>query len=203
MKGRTNRYIFCILLLAGILGIADGLYIHLKAAAAQYLLKQAWQETVARKQPVKPWPWADTWPVARLRLDRLGIDCIVLAGDSGEVLAFGPGHLSRSAVPATEGNCVLVGHRDTSFSFLKNIETGDVFSLQNADDKERKYQIVSTSVKKSRELFVQETVTPWLTLVTCYPFDTVGLEKDLRLVVFAREIPTRGEKLAAHLPPAR
>jgi sortase A len=203
MKGRTNRYIFCILLLAGILGIADGLYIHLKASAAQYLLKQAWQETVARKQPVKPWPWADTWPVARLRLDRLGIDCIVLAGDSGEVLAFGPGHLSRSAVPATEGNCVLVGHRDTSFSFLKNIETGDVFSLQNADDKERKYQIVSTSVKKSRELFVQETVTPWLTLVTCYPFDTVGLEKDLRLVVFAREIPTRGEELAAHLPPAR
>ncbi len=192
-----------MLLLGAVLGITDGLYIKMKAVAAQYLLKQAWQETVVRQEPVKPWPWADTWPVARLRLERLGVDCIVLAGDNGEVLAFGPGHLSQSAVPATEGNCVLVGHRDTSFNFLKDVETGDVLSLQNADDKERTYQIVSTTVKKSRELFVEETVTPWLTLVTCYPFDTLGVDKDLRFVVFAREIPLEGEDLAAHLSLAR
>ncbi|MEE4243385.1 MAG: class GN sortase, partial [Desulfopila sp.] len=196
MKRHAGRYLVFTLLIVALFGIVDGLYIQVKAVAAQYLLKKAWQETVAQQKPVKPWPWADTWPVARLRVERLGIDCIVLAGDSGEVLAFGPGHLSQSAVPATEGNCVLMGHRDTSFSFLKDIVTGDILSLQNVDERERHYEIVSTTVKKSRELFLEETVTPWLTLVTCYPFDTLAMEKDLRFVVFARELKRPGEEIS-------
>lgn len=167
--------------------ITDGLYIKAKAIVAQHLLKRAWEKTVAFDVPVKPWPWADTWPVARLKVERLGIDCIVLEGESGEVLAFAPGHLSESAKPTTNGNCVLVGHRDTTFAFLRNLEKGDVLQIHNIHQQELSYEVVSTAVQKSTDLFVEETVTPWLTLITCYPFDSLRTGGDQRFVVFARE----------------
>lgn len=195
MNRVKNRVVAYMLLITASLFITDGLYIKTKAMVAQVLLQKAWSQTVESGEPVKPWPWADSWPVARLVVERLGIDCIVLEGESGEVLAFGPGHLSNSTEPAAEGNCALVGHRDTSFTFLKNLENGDVISLQNMDSIQRNYQVVSTAVKKHQDLFVEETVTPWLTLITCYPFD--GLRQtDLRFVVFARELNEQNSLLA-------
>lgn len=166
----------------------DGVYIHCKAALAQHLLQRAWQKSVEMHVPVKPWPWADTWPVARLKVSRLGIDCIVLEGDSGEVLAFGPGHISESTKPVASGNCALVGHRDTSFVFLRDLERGDVIELQNVSDEKRSYQVVSTEVSNGDDLFLEETVTPWLTLITCYPFNALTSVSEMRFVVFAREV---------------
>ncbi|MBM9604062.1 class GN sortase [Desulfopila inferna] len=199
MKRWIGRRTGLALILLAALFIGDGLYIKAKAIVAQHLLQQAWQQTISGKNPVKPWPWADTWPVARLRVERLGIDCIVLEGESGEVLAFGPGHLSQSAKPATEGNCALVGHRDTSFGFLNKLEKGDVLLLQNIDDAERRYQVVSTVIKNQQDLFVEETVTPWLTLITCYPFDALQGGSEQRFVVFAREIRSQRADIAVHL----
>lgn len=198
MSRLFSKRVGFILIIIASLFITDGLYIKVKAMVAQQLLQRAWQETVVEKKPVKPWPWADTWPVARLRVARLSIDCIVLEGESGEVLAFAPGHLSSSAKPATEGNCALVGHRDTSFAFLADIEKGDVINLHNIEDQQRSYQVVSTAIKKQSELFVEETVTPWLTLITCYPLDGVRPGTDLRFVVFAREIDALDSGLAVH-----
>lgn len=197
MKLRIPRPVgyFCLILAS--LFITDGLYIKTKAVVAQQLLLRAWDKAVVLDEPVKPWPWADTWPVARLRVDRLGIDCIVLEGESGEVLAFGPGHLSRSAEPAVSGNCVLVGHRDTSFAFLKDLEKGDILILQNLQQKTRKYEVVSTTVKKASDLFVEDTLTPWLTLITCYPFDSIRTRGEQRFVVFAREQHYADQQLTA------
>jgi hypothetical protein len=72
----------------------------------------------------KPWPWADTWPVARLRMQHPSVDLIVLAGAYGRTLAFGPGHVTSSALPGQEGTVMLTGHRDTHFRFLKDVQTG-------------------------------------------------------------------------------
>jgi sortase A len=190
---------FCFLcIVLASLCITDGLYIKAKAIVAQHLLLRAWDRTVVYDTPVKPWPWADTWPVARLRVGRLGIDCIVLEGESGEVLAFAPGHLSESAKPATNGNCVFVGHRDTTFAFLKNLEKGDILTIHNIHQQERSYEVVSTAVRKSTSLFVEETVTPWLTLITCYPFDSLNSGGDERFVVFAREQRFENNHIAAY-----
>ncbi len=188
MKNRVSRYAGFSLLIVASLLITDGFYIKAKALVAQHLLQRAWSQTVEQGIPVKPWPWADTWPVARLQVERLGVDCIVLEGDSGEVLAFGPGHISRSATPVAAGNCALVGHRDTDFNFLEDIEKGDVMVLQNKEGKTLNYQVVSTHIKDNRELFLEETVTPWLTLITCYPFHAVNPGGDKRFVVFAKEM---------------
>ncbi len=193
-----NGFGLLCIILAGFC-IADGLYIKAKAVLANHLLIRAWEKTVALDKPVKPWPWADTWPVARLRVERLGIDCIILEGESGEVLAFGPGHLSESAKPATRGNCVLVGHRDTSFGFLKNLRKGDILTLHNIHQQQQSYEVVSTTVKKANDLFVEQTVTPWLTLITCYPFNGLRAGTDQRFVVFARE-QSDVKEIAAYLP---
>ncbi|MGD8582011.1 MAG: class GN sortase, partial [Gammaproteobacteria bacterium] len=91
-------FIFIILLFAAAwqLGLAG--WIHTKAIAAQVLLERAWQQTLTDNKHHKPWSWADTWPVAELIVPDLAIEQIVLAGDSGAILAFGPGHSSASAM---------------------------------------------------------------------------------------------------------
>ena len=61
-----------------------------KAEVAQQLLNRAWTATSDDRRNVKPWPWADTWPVARLRLPGSGEPLTVLAGASGRNLAFAP-----------------------------------------------------------------------------------------------------------------
>ena len=47
-------------------------WIMLKAEVSQVLLARAFTQTVATGHPVKPWSWADTWPVARISVARLG-----------------------------------------------------------------------------------------------------------------------------------
>ena len=105
----------------GLWFIGQGTYIHAKALLAQVLLEAAWLETRHGIKEVKPWPWADTWPVSRLSVPSLGVSRIVLAGASGQSLAFGPGHLFSSAEPGEQGNVIIAGHRDTHFTFIKNI----------------------------------------------------------------------------------
>ncbi len=174
-----------VLLAGGGLLICDGMWLRVKAMIAQKLLHNAWEETVRTGVAVKPWPWADSWPVARLTVDRLGIDHIVLEGDSGEVLAFGPGRLANSAVPGSNGNCILAGHRDTSFTFLKDLQPGDALNLQAANGRKFTFEVSSAHVKKNNELYIERSENPWLTLITCYPFDAIQPGTDQRYVVFA------------------
>jgi sortase A len=80
-------------------------YIHAKALLAQALLARAWDRTLAGERAVRPWPWADMHPIARLRAPAHGRDLIVLDGASGQALAFGPAHIVGTALP---------GHRRSS-----------------------------------------------------------------------------------------
>jgi sortase A len=187
---KKKRMLIAALFLLAVVLIGDGCWIRIKAVLAQVLLQRAWQQTIALGKPVKAWPWADTWPVARLRVERLGVDDIVLEGESGEVLAFGPGHLAASVQPTEAGNCVLAGHRDTSFSFLADIRTGDIVSMQARTGKELRYQIISTAVERYDHLFLEDATSPWLTLITCYPFTSPVPGRPLRFIVFAKEIPS-------------
>ncbi len=133
---------------------------------------------------VKAWPWADTWPVGRLQAARPGVDLIVLAGESGEVLAFGPGHLPRSSPPGNEGHCILAGHRDTSFAFLRDLRAGDLLVLQGKSG-ERTYRVQTTVVAKAEELYLDGEAAGLLTLITCFPFAAVTPGTPLRYVVTA------------------
>src|SRR5262249_16465374 len=113
------------LALAGLWLIGDGVYIRAKAELAQVLLNRAFAAELAAGSAVKRWPWADTWPVARVEVRRLAAHAIVLAGGSGQALAFGPGHLERTPDAGEPGTAVYAAHRDTHFAFLGRIVTGD------------------------------------------------------------------------------
>ena len=49
---------------------ARALWIHAKALLAQVLLERAFAASLATGGAVKPWSWADTWPVARIEVPR-------------------------------------------------------------------------------------------------------------------------------------
>jgi len=164
-----------------------GFWIPLKAQVAQVLLDKAWAETQSRQMPTRPWPWADTWPVARLELPEQGQSLIVLAGDSGESLAFGPGHLSQSSLPGEKGPVVLAGHRDTHFRSLADLRRGHPLRLQDQRRQWHDYEVISFRVVNSdQELLDLNAFAPdRLVLITCYPFNSVNAGGPLRYVVEA------------------
>jgi len=178
-----------MLLIAAAACFGNALYIVAKAQLAQVLLHAAWSRTQASGVPAKPWPWADTFPVARLVAPSLEQDVLVLGGASGRTLAFGPGHLDGSAQPGDPGNSVIVAHRDTHFRFLRHLAPGDALTVEGRDGVQRAYQVRTTYVADSRALnLARDTAVPTLTLVTCYPFDAINPGGPLRYVVVAERI---------------
>jgi len=97
VRARVITLLVVTLVLLGLWQTGSGTWIYVKAKLAQVLLQRAWAVSLAGQRDVKPWPWADTWPVARLVVPSLGIDQIVLAGAHGRTLAFGPGQLESGS----------------------------------------------------------------------------------------------------------
>jgi sortase A len=186
-KGVACKIIVSVLIVAGISFLCAGFWIPAKAILAQHLLQSAWQQSLTTGNIVKPWPWADTWPVGRLANDRLGVDLIVLEGESGEVLAFGPGHLRASSAPGEGGHCMLAGHRDTSFAFLKDLRAGDILLLEGKSGKER-FLVRTAEVVRVEDLYLDGEVEGYLTLITCFPFKAVTPNPPDRFIVTAMKV---------------
>ncbi|MEX0923762.1 MAG: class GN sortase [Rhodovibrionaceae bacterium] len=165
--------------------------IHAKAALAQVLLERSWTRSLEGAAQPRPWPWADTYPVARLAVPELGIDEIVLAGANGRSLTFGPAHLAGTAAPGEAGHAILTGHRDTHFTFLRDLRPGQEIRVQRPDGGWRGYRVVETAVIDARHArLAQRDDGTSLTLVTCYPFDAVEPGGPLRYLIYA-EAATR------------
>lgn len=173
----------------GTWNLGHAAYIHAKARLAQHLLRAAWAATQAGKAQAKPWPWADTYPVARLTMPQHDVDLIVLAGASGRTMAFGPGHFDGTPLPGAVGNSVLSAHRDTHFAFLRDAKPGEVFVVESPDGRKTRFAVHETRVVHERDLsVVRETGDTQLTLVTCYPFDAIQPRGPLRFALIAYPI---------------
>ncbi|MDH5241826.1 MAG: class GN sortase [Gammaproteobacteria bacterium] len=182
-----GRLLVATLFCLGFWQLGHGAYIPAKAWLAQELMQRAWTRTGLGEDRATPWPWADTWPVARLTARTAEIDLIVLAGGSGRTLAFGPGHLSASAMPGEVGNTVIAGHRDTHFRFLEHLRAGELLNVESNKGVKHLYQVVATEIVDSRKgSLLLDTDTAILSLVTCYPFHTRETGGPLRYVVTAR-----------------
>ena len=185
-KPRRARLAVLILLVVGFACFGNGLYIYAKAELAQVLLHSAWSRTLASGVSAKPWPWADTHPVARLFAPAQDADLLVLSGASGRTLAFGPGHLDGSADPGAPGNSVITAHRDTHFRFLQRVAAGDALVVEGRSGERRHFHVRRTYVADYRALDIpRDTALPTLTLVTCFPFDAISPGGPLRYVVVA------------------
>ncbi|WP_339798779.1 class GN sortase [uncultured Marinobacter sp.] len=182
------KNLWLMLVMTSSVVLVAGLWIPLKAIAAQELLELAWANTEATQSRSRPWPWADTWPVARLELPGLSSPLVVLAGGHGESLAFGPGQVAGPDVgqPLTSP-VVIAGHRDTHFRALQKLQADEVIRLQFADGIWRSFRIdqmkVVDSSKEQLDLSLYHRGS--LVLVTCYPFDALDAGGPLRFVVEA------------------
>ena len=179
---------FALLLIAlGSWQFGRGAWIQAKAWVAQGLIASAWSRTLRGETEAKPWSWADTWPVARLSVPRLGVERYVLAGADGAAMAFGPGHVRGTSLPGAAGNSVIGGHRDTHLAFMRELRVGDALTVERPDGARVSYRVASAEVLDRREVWVVRQEGPTrLTLVTCYPFDALDANGPLRYVVVAQ-----------------
>lgn len=174
-----------IFIAAGLFLAAQGGWIYAKAGVAQILLERAFAQTLTSGSPVKPWSWADTWPVARIEVPRLGASAIALKGASGQALAFGPGHLDNTPQAGEEGTAVYAAHRDTHFAFLRHIEENDRIRITRSDGQVFTFRVTHMAVARWDEAEIDPNARgDHLVLATCFPFDTVT-SGPLRYLVYA------------------
>ena len=186
---RVRLLLAAVLVALGGWQFARGAWIQAKAWVAQALIAQAWQRTLAGGTQAKPWPWADTWPVARLSVPSLGVERYVLEGADGATMAFGPGHLRGTVLPGAAGNSVIAGHRDTHFAFLRELAPGSTIVVQMPDGSYRVYAVRQARVLDRSDGWVAAQEGPArLTLVTCFPFDALRAGGAERYVVWADAI---------------
>jgi sortase A len=163
-----------LLMLASLSFFGHSIWIFAKAQLAQLLLERAFTQSIATGQPVKAWSWADTYPVARIHIDRIGAEAIVLKGSSGEAMAFGPAWVNETARPGTRGTSVMAAHRDTHFSFLKYVKVGDEIEVTRDDGLVFHYRAISMRVVDWNKSGIDAHEAGFhLVLATCYPFNAI------------------------------
>ncbi|GJE55309.1 MULTISPECIES: class GN sortase [Methylobacterium] len=183
IRARGRAAAAVLLVMAGLGLTAQAAWIPAKAALAQVLLERAFAETLATRRPIRPWPWADTVPVARLTLD--GSSFIALAGSSGQALAFGPGHVEGTPQAGEPGTAVYAAHRDTQFAVLGRLKPGDPIAVTRADGRTATFRVTGSRVAAWDSSGIDpEAPGRRLVLSTCWPLDAVT-HGSLRLIVEA------------------
>ena len=181
-----------LMLLIAFLGLsffAYGAYIPAKAVLAQYLINDAWNDSIRSGESQKPWRWADMHPVMKLSSEKHKQELIVLSGDKGNSLAFAPGHNLYSYMPNQGGTTVISAHRDTHFEFLQDVSISDVFELTDRNNKTSRYMVSDINIIDSTKQDISiHSNQDELKLITCYPFDAVVARGPLRYVVIAKMI---------------
>ena len=98
----------------------------------------------------------------------------IVQGTDDRDLKLGVGHYVNSVMPGVKDNSVLSGHRDSVFSKLGQLRSGDLVVIRTSsgtfDYVVRKTRIV---LANDRTVIVP-TPTATLTLSTCYPFFYIG-----------------------------
>jgi sortase A len=116
---------------------------------------------------------ANSSPVTRLRLRRVGIDVVVVQGVTRDALRAGAGHYPNTPLPGEAGNVAIAGHRTTfghPFRNLDRVSVGDRIELTTPVGT---YTYVVTRgpfVVAPRDLSVlRQDPRSMLTLTTCNP----------------------------------
>ena len=168
---------------------AYGAYIPAKAVLAQYLINDAWNDSIRTGEIHKPWEWADMHPVMKLSSSKHDQSFIVLSGDKGNSLAFAPGHNINSYKLNKGGTTVISGHRDTHFRFLEEVVMSDIFEMTDESNRTASYVVTDIQIIDSTKQDISiNSDQDELKLVTCFPFDAIVAGGPLRYVVTAKLI---------------
>lgn len=177
----------------GLLGYVGGeywwMYHRQKALEAAWAQQAANIASADQTTPVKISP---EQMLTRLRVNKIGIDAIVVEGASRKDLSEGPGHMKQTAEPGETGNAVITGHRDTFFRHIHELSKGDQIQVQR-NGKNFIYEVTGRRIVMPEDISViKPTNDPQLTLITCYPTYYIG-PAPKRLVVFSRLVESNGQ----------
>jgi sortase A len=124
-------------------------------------------------------------PVARLSIESIDLDEIVLEGVGPVELNGGPGHFPGSVLPGDAGNSILSAHRDRHFRRVGELGVGAKIRTETRDGTVEwvvtERRIVS---KDTPSLFEESEAT--LTLTTCWPLRYFGPAPDRLLIIAKR-----------------
>lgn len=187
------RIVTGLLVVVAVWSFGQAGMVQAKAWLGQRLMDRAWQQVMEHGEPVQPWPGAVSHPVARLSMGRLEVDHLVLDGADAPVLAWAPGMET-----GPNGQHLIAAHRDTHFRFMREVERGDLFSLQHADGQIERWQVERLDIVDARFTMIDMgEVGRRLLLVTCFPFDAVSAGGPLRLVasLYPLDLPAGEEAI--------
>jgi sortase A len=112
--------------------------------------------------------------LAILRTPSTGMEVPVFDSLSNTALNRGAGHVESTALPGSNGNIAIAGHRDGFFRSLQGLEVGaeiEVTTLRGS----RTFHVTELRIVDPLDVSVLEpTEETMLTLITCYPFYFVG-----------------------------
>ncbi len=180
----TLRGAFYFFLAAGVLALGYAGYVAVDARAYQTVEKAKF-ENVNRSET--PHPVVVGEVIGEMDVPRLGIEAMVVQGDSSKLLRRAVGHMPETPLPWEPGNVALAGHRDSFFRPLRNVRAGDAITLKTVNG-EFQYEVESTEVVPPSDMHVLDATSGrTLTLITCFPFYYVGSAPD-RFIVRARQV---------------
>ncbi|KGJ90769.1 class GN sortase [Colwellia psychrerythraea] len=182
------------LLITGSLLCLHASWLPIKGWLSEQLISYSWHQTIDLKQQIKPWPWADTYPIAELSFERLNKQVVVLNGGDPTTLAFSAGAIAPFNQALSTQAFVVAGHKDSHFSFLDEVVMNDIISLADKHGQSQLYQVEAIDIvdASTGELPVLGDDSQ-LILITCYPFtntrniaNVAGSNSNERYVITAR-----------------
>jgi sortase A len=185
------RAVYYLFLIGGILVLAYAAYTIADAHAYQRVEKVRFEnlKVSSNQEPLRA---AQGDIIGELEVPRLGLQTVVVQGDSPKILRRAVGHIVETAMPGDQGNVTLAGHRDTFFRPLRNIRRGDTVTLKTRVGNFQ-YLVESTAVVPPSDIRVlQPSARRTLTLITCFPFYYVGPAPN-RFIVLARQMNSAPE----------
>lgn len=112
--------------------------------------------------------------LGELEVPRIGLSIMVRQGVDDVTLRRAAGHLPSSALPGERGNSVILGHRDTFFRGLRELERGDTVRISTARG-QFTYEVESIEVVEPDHINLTAAPSDAVaTLITCFPFKYVG-----------------------------
>lgn len=112
--------------------------------------------------------------IGKLEVPRIGLSVMVREGVDDATLRRAAGHVPSTALPGELGNLVILGHRDTFFRSLRQLEQGDTVQVSTARGLFT-YEIESIQVVEPEEIHLTAPASEAVaTLITCYPFKFIG-----------------------------
>lgn len=113
----------------------------------------------------------------------LDTDLPVLTGIEESLLDKGILHYGPTPLPGTEGNSILLGHRDSTFKNLKLLEIGHRFTIETTYNK-LEFEVFDIKILMPNDISVFGSYGfPTVSMETCYPFNYFGSAPKRYIVV--------------------